>query len=220
MSDRLGDAADTIHDDDVGGCCSFFKKRTNKSSPRRSVRQHVRPADLLKDKANNQQAIPPNETREDGHIEPKVAPEASLVPVTGVVTSTESPGNHATEEKTAEDSKNTKLCSAQRIRAERKVKDASEKLEKAMSKDRAKAQIPQGLLQLDLTDDVHRRAKKIESEIEKLLKSRDELKASPSRLRAVKNCVKGWFNALFPVINAAVKVVGVRIPYNITHFFN
>jgi hypothetical protein len=215
MDDRLGNVADAAHDDDVGGCCSFFKRRNKKSSPRPSAPQNVMPAlcpDRLNDKANNRQTISPNETGGVGHIEQEITPEAHFPPVTVAVgTSAESPGNKATEEKPPEDSRNTKFRSSQRIRAEAKVKEASEKLEKAMSNHGVKTEIPQGLLQLDITADVHGRAKKIESEIDELMKAREELKASPSRLRAVKKSVKYWFNAVFPVVNSAVKVVGVRI---------
>lgn len=103
---------------------------------------------------------------------------------------------------------------SRREQAEKQLEDASKRLNETMSKVSGKLEVPDtiGLLNHRI-DDVEGTARNLETQIDIIIDAR-RVNASLSSRQMWKNCVQGWFKAIYPYVNTCLKEVGVKSSCN------
>jgi hypothetical protein len=100
---------------------------------------------------------------------------------------------------------------SRRALSEKRLEEAAIGLNNAMSKGSKGVQVPDAIgLQHYHLDDIEGTAHKLENAIDIIIDER-KIRATSGSRQVWKNCIKGWFKAVYPYINTGLKEVGVRI---------
>ena len=195
------------NEDEVGGCCPFFKRRGKKARPSASSGIGTSSgAVALKVDSVDGEGIPDKSGIVSGSI---VDPKTLETPTT-----TEKTELPVISNDQIDISPETHSQSQHRARADNNFKAAAQKLQKVMSMAGADIDIPDTvtLKNVEQIKDVERTGRDLESAIEDLIDSRKEMKATRGRRQIVVDCVKGWFNVSFPYVKQTFTVAGVVVP--------
>lgn len=98
--------------------------------------------------------------------------------------------------------------STQRIRAEKRFKDAADGLNKVIPDDYPHIPDSVSLRKINPTD-VNQASKTLENSIEELLKSRTQAKENKERDQVFITCITRWFKASFPYVKWGVETATV-----------